>query len=127
VNSHRVDRRLSRQARTGLNLDHYLAAGIRIINSAEPGPDGFPRPPDSEQTEALILVGEKDPLVLLEIPADIQALKAANMELALAWRLHTRTLIMKLFNWGYLVTDFVYLPGSYPRSYYVLSHGEQTL
>jgi hypothetical protein len=31
-----------------------------------------------------------------------------------------------LFEDGYLLTDFVYLPGTQPRSFYVLSHGEST-
>jgi hypothetical protein len=31
-----------------------------------------------------------------------------------------------LFEQGYLVTDFVHLPGTHPRSFYVLSHGEST-
>jgi hypothetical protein len=33
----------------------------------------------------------------------------------------------KLFEDGYLVTDFVYMPGKEPRSYYVMTHGEATL
>ena len=32
-----------------------------------------------------------------------------------------------LFEKGYFVTDFVFLPGVHPRSYYVLSNGESTL
>jgi hypothetical protein len=36
-------------------------------------------------------------------------------------------LFEETFSRGYLVTDFVFLPGSQPRSFYVLSHGESTL
>ena len=63
-------------------------------------------------------------LLLVEIPADFMALKTADRELALAWRLHTRSLFEELFQSGYLVTDSVYLPGTHPRSFYVLTYGE---
>jgi predicted GNAT superfamily acetyltransferase len=67
------------------------------------------------------------PLLLVEIPSDYQALKAVNFDLALHWRLHARGLFEDLFKRGYLVTDFVVLKGTHPRSFYVLSHGESTL
>jgi len=127
VNTHRVNRRLSRHARVQLDLAHFLAAEIRIINPILVGEDGFPRPLDPQKTVALFVNDIADAILLLEIPADFQALKAGNMELALTWRLHTRSLIENLFNQGYLVTDFIYLSEPYPRSFYVLSHGDQTL
>jgi chorismate synthase len=67
------------------------------------------------------------PFLLLEIPADFPALRAEEPDLALEWRLHTRPLFEESFASGYLVTDFVHLAGSQPRSFYVLSHGESTL
>jgi predicted GNAT superfamily acetyltransferase len=45
--------------------------------------------------------------VLIEIPADFQALKAANLALARAWRLHTRALFEAAFDSGYLAVDVV--------------------
>jgi predicted GNAT superfamily acetyltransferase len=66
-------------------------------------------------------------MVLVEIPPDYKRLKDANPNLAVDWRLHTRMVFQDLFENGYLVTDFVYLRGTQPRSYYVLSHGESTL
>ena len=66
----------------------------------------------------------QQPLLLVEIPADFLALKTASQTLALEWRLHTRDLFEALFERGYLVTDFVHLPGTYARSFYVLSYGE---
>jgi predicted GNAT superfamily acetyltransferase len=63
----------------------------------------------------------------VEIPSDFHALKAASTDLAVAWRWHTRGLFTTLFQTGYLVTDFVYLPGTHPRSFYVLTYGESTL
>jgi len=38
-----------------------------------------------------------------------------------------RSLFLELFGQGYLVTDFVHLPGPWPRSFYVLSDGAATL
>ena len=49
------------------------------------------------------------------------------MNLALAWRRHSQKVFETLFFAGYLVTDFVYLPGATPRSFYLLSQGDSTL
>ncbi|MEJ2300928.1 MAG: GNAT family N-acetyltransferase [Anaerolineales bacterium] len=131
VNTKRVERRLSTKARRRLDLAHFLAARAEIINPTKAGEDGWPKPvsasvPDqATRREGLGDQGE-DALLLVEIPADFLALKAANPELALDWRLHSRALFEALFEQGYLVTDFVHLPGAHPRSFYVLSHGEST-
>jgi predicted GNAT superfamily acetyltransferase len=147
VNTKRVNRRLSRRARRRLDLAHYFAAGATIINPTESTPEGWPRslstaaPITLPQPEQLSWSGGTEtgeerredeeerqaPLLLVEIPTDFLAIKEADRELALEWRFHTRTLFQDLFSRGYLVTDFVYLPGSHPRSFYVLSHGESTL
>jgi predicted GNAT superfamily acetyltransferase len=66
-------------------------------------------------------------LLLLEIPANFLEIKRRDPELARRWRLHSRSLFEGLFQMGYLVTDFIYLGGSQPRSFYVLSYGEGTL
>jgi predicted GNAT superfamily acetyltransferase len=54
-------------------------------------------------------------------------LKAANIELAKTWRLYSRTIFELLFHHGYLATELVYLSGTNPRSYYVMSQGDKTL
>ena len=59
--------------------------------------------------------------MLIEIPADFLALKAADPALALRWRLGTRAAFQALFRQGYAVTDFVHEPGSTPRAVYVLT------
>jgi predicted GNAT superfamily acetyltransferase len=66
-------------------------------------------------------------ITLFDIPADYQGMKTADMDLAIEWRLYSRTIFELFFQYGYLVTDMVYLPGSSPRSYYVLSQGDNTL
>lgn len=127
VNTQRVQRRLGKRPRRRLDLAHFLAAGARILNPALENDQGWPAPPASPPDLPSHGAGGNSPLVLLEIPPDFLALKAADAALALAWRMSSRTLFEGLFERGYLVTDFVHLPGRAPRSYYVLSHGESTL
>jgi predicted GNAT superfamily acetyltransferase len=131
VNTKRVERRLSTKARRRLDLAHFLAAGAEIINPTKAGEDGWPKPVSAAIPEQAVSgegMGDQgeDALLLVEIPADFLALKVADPELALDWRLHSRALFEALFAQGYLVTDFIYLPGTHPRSFYVLSHGEST-
>ena len=121
LNSLRVEQRLKRSSRRRLDLNHYLSAGIKIINPARITLQGWPVP------ENITLEDNPRPLTLVEIPSDFLALKASDPDLALEWRLHTRTLFEGLFARGYLATDFIYLPGTRPRSFYVLSHGESKL
>jgi predicted GNAT superfamily acetyltransferase len=124
VNSRRVDRRLSKRARRPLDLAHCLSAGAWIVNPTETA-NGWARPP--EKVVARPTGEDESRLLLVEIPSNFQALRAADPGLALEWRLHTRGLFEDLFARGYLITDFVYLPGGEPRSFYVVSHGESTL
>jgi predicted GNAT superfamily acetyltransferase len=60
------------------------------------------------------IAGER---ALIQIPSDFQSLKAADRELALAWRLHTRALFEEAFAKGYQATDLLIENG---RSYYCL-------
>jgi len=123
VNSHRVNRRLSRRRRNHLDLVHFLSGGAPIFNPAEMDIKGLPLP--VEKTE--LNVGKDLPILLVEIPADFAALKEADIKLAMEWRLHSRSIFEDLFKAGYLVTDFVRSTNFPPRSYYVLIHGETTL
>jgi predicted GNAT superfamily acetyltransferase len=133
VNSKRVIRRLSKRPRLQLDLAHFLAAGVKIINPSHTDGTSWPRPGSvielevSAETLDEEVAGVKEPLALIEIPADFLALKAAEPALSVEWRSHTRALFEDLFQRGYLVTDFIHLPGATPRSFYVLSHGESTL
>jgi predicted GNAT superfamily acetyltransferase len=123
VSSKRVLRRMSKSPRPPLDLAHYLAAGIPIINPTRIRGNELPYP--AELNEIAPFAGHS--LLLVEFPADFLKLKAADRELAIAWRLHTRSLFEELFQSGYLVTDAVYLPGTHPRSFYVMTYGESTL
>jgi len=123
VNSHRVNRRLSRRRRNDLSLAHFLASGAPILNPSEMDVSGIPHP-----VEPVGFSSGKDlPILLVEIPTDFLVLKAADMSLALQWRLHSRVLFEGLFKEGYLVTDFVHTSDHPHRSYYLLIHGETTL
>jgi predicted GNAT superfamily acetyltransferase len=109
-----------------LDLAHFLAAGAKIVNSTHLNEAGWPHPPkDIFQLPAD--ESDQPSFLLVEIPADFLGMKAADAKLALEWRLHTRTIFEDLFLSGYITTDFVFLPGTHPRSYYVLSRGESTL
>ena len=118
-----------------MDLAHYFAAGAQIINPSRMG-DSWARPPEKPWLAASLAerLGEVVPesphlpaMYLLEIPSDFQALREDDVDLALSWRLHVRTLLEDLFERGYIITDFVHLSGENPRSFYVLSHGEKTL
>jgi predicted GNAT superfamily acetyltransferase len=127
VNSQRVKSRLSSLARRQLELPHFLAAGAEIINPSVAGEDHWPHPTKAQLPDDSTRSPSDIPLLLVEIPADFQALRADDLSLALEWRISTRHIFEELFDRGYLVTDFVHQRGNLPRSYYVLSHGESTL
>lgn len=132
VNSSRVRNRMSKQVRRKLDLAHYLAAEVPIINPTRLEDSGLPAPGDMTPTmQKLLEMGpagpEKAPLILIEIPADFQSLRRENLALASIWREHTRQLFESAFEQNYMVTDFIHLPGKTARSFYVLSRGDVTL
>jgi predicted GNAT superfamily acetyltransferase len=73
-------------------------------------------------------------LLLVEIPADFQAIKRKDFELARRWREHTRAIFEELFAAGFMVTDFVTHSSNdqsvndrkdedgWRRSFYLLTH-----
>jgi predicted GNAT superfamily acetyltransferase len=113
--------------RINLDFAHFIAAGAEVINPTQIDGQGWPIPTETISFLSKDTTHNQESLILLvEIPADFLALKEANFELAKDWRLKSRDIFEGLFRTGYLVTDFVHLPGKYPRSYYVFSHGEGT-
>jgi predicted GNAT superfamily acetyltransferase len=115
INTERVRRRLSRRSRPALTIDHYRLAEATLFE-ARREPEPAIRPPQGPPA----LTGN---LLLIEIPFDFLALKAADLSLAQDWRFYTRAVFEEAFATGYLVTDFVHDKG---RSFYVLTHGETT-
>ncbi len=63
-------------------------------------------------------------LVLVEIPADVQTVKEEDMDLARAWRAHTRDVFQHYFDSHYIVTDFTRREDEegHTRCYYVLTY-----
>ena len=116
LNSPRVVRRLNRQARPALTLEHYLAAGASLLE-AQRGRGSSLRPPGG-------LPQLDGSLLLVEIPPDFIAMKAADLPLARDWRFYGREVFETAFAGDYLVTDLIYEDG---HSHYLLTHGEATL
>lgn len=120
VTTSRVTSRIE-ALRPPLDLANFLGAGAQKLNPVVLDEDGLPMPPAE-------FARPEGNLLLVEIPPDFQALKKANIHIAQAWRQHTRDIFEHVFKEGYLVTDFIYLKEErFPRSYYVLSHGESRL
>jgi predicted GNAT superfamily acetyltransferase len=130
INSPRVTRRIGSRPRQSLDLAHFLSAGVEILNPTEIDDNGLPHPKQVELSE---LVDQRPnlpkdkPMLLVEIPSDFMHIKTSRASLALDWRLHSREIFVQLITLGYLVTDFIHLSATNPRSFYVLSHGESTL
>ncbi len=121
VTSKRVERRLSRQSRRRLGLDHFLQADSQVLYRTERTPGGLLRPPERFAP----LEGR---IALVEIPSDFLSLKEADFALARDWRFFSREVFETAFEKGYLVTDFVFERSEEGgRSFYVLTHGESTL
>jgi predicted GNAT superfamily acetyltransferase len=127
VNSRRVNLRLSKQARPQLDLSHYVTANAILLNPSQqknelsiPYSGDFALPYDLES------------ILLIEIPANLQAIKATAPAIALEWRVQCRDLFQSAFAAGYIVTDFIRennqnLQWQHRRCFYVLSHGDSTL
>lgn len=107
IASPRVESRLRGESETTLVSD-LLAAGVPLINP--PIEDRLLRP-----SEKCLPIEEER--LLIQIPANFQSLKAADRDLALAWRLHTRALFEEAFAKGYAAIDFLH---DNERSYYCL-------
>ena len=60
-------------------------------------------------------------MIVVEIPADIQAVKVDNFELAKQWRIYTRELFESVFSQGYVAIGFTSDEAA-RKSYYLLSN-----
>lgn len=116
VTQNRVAARAERKWRP-LRLEALMAGGALLVNESTINEAGLPVPP-------LNYVSRPSNLMLVEIPADFQALKHADFELAQRWRMHTRDIFENMFDSGFVVTDFVphVDEQGHPHSYYLLIH-----
>jgi predicted GNAT superfamily acetyltransferase len=120
LNTHRVERRLSKRPRPSLTLSHLTRVGVHPLYEMETT-NGLPRPPEHVPS----LEGQ---LLAVDIPTDFMALKAADHGLARDWRFFARELFETAFARGYIVTDFAFdRLGEALRSLYILTDGESTL
>jgi predicted GNAT superfamily acetyltransferase len=65
------------------------------------------------------------PLVLVEVPANFQKVKAHDLALARDWRDITRAIFERYFDEGYTVIDFLAPPLVSHRAYYLLVAGQR--
>jgi predicted GNAT superfamily acetyltransferase len=99
VRSQRVEERLgSRHGK--LTLDKALDMGAERANRTELDGRGLLRSEMDDRASGARAF-------LVEIPADFQAIKSADMGLAREWRLQTREIFLECFGAGYVATDFI--------------------
>ncbi len=103
INSAHVERRLARKDAGETAVPEHL-----ILNPVV----GNGRPPHTTKSP-------NEGRHFVQIPANIRTLKAQDMPLAQAWRLHTRQLFTDLFAQNYSITDFIWQHGS---ACYQLTH-----
>ncbi|MFW6096505.1 MAG: GNAT family N-acetyltransferase [Chloroflexota bacterium] len=115
VTGNRAQSRVERQ-RGALSYDQIIAGRAELINEASFEGD-HPVP-----AEAFTKDSERN-LLLVEIPADFQAMKRNDMALAKRWRLHTRAVFEHTFANQFVVTDFARRQDEkgQERAYYVLT------
>lgn len=94
-------------------------AGARLVNEVTPHPhSGLPVSRDCD-------LDLHDPVLLVEIPENVRALKMADLDLARAWRLELRRIFPHYFAQGYRVTGFSRCEhGGVMRPCYVLRKGD---
>lgn len=114
VTGNRVLSRVERQ-RGPLSYEQMIAGRAELVNEASFEGE-YPIPAEG------FLHSERN-LVLVEIPANFQALKRHDMELAKRWRAHTRELFEHYFALQYVATDFALHQDDdeHNRAYYVLT------
>ena len=120
VNSRRVQSRVDK-LRGSLDLANFLGGGAQRIYGTH------------LDSSAVLLPDEEDfnlegAILLAEIPYEIELITERSPQAAQTWRYFSRKVFESAFAQGYIITDFVSLQDEdFPRSYYVLSHGEGTL
>jgi predicted GNAT superfamily acetyltransferase len=108
--------RVARRVKDGWQSPSLAAltqGGAALVNPAQAKGDGRLVPAALRQVEA--------PRILIEVPANFQALKQQDLELAKAWRLHSREAFEMYFSLGYSVGDVLTAEvNSARRAYYLL-------
>ncbi len=106
IAAQRADDHRKNSAAQRQKMEKDLAAAL-AINGLDWG-EKFPRP------SAAILDAEDD-VLSVQVPPNIQAIKAHSIDLASEWRMHTRDIFIAYFAAGYTVGDFISLPANTGR------------
>ncbi len=107
IASQHVSDRLSGVS-TGDSLSALQATGVPIVNPFSL--DQLPAVPPTDYS----IESER---LLIQIPADFQAIRSADITLACSWREHTRALFETALAAGYIAIDLLHEQGN---SYYLL-------
>ena len=118
IASRRIEMRLSRK-RLPLQLHHYLEVDTPIVNPARWDDRDLPV---CQDPIAPLLPNR----FLVEFPADFQAVRRTDNGLAIAWRLHLRSICEAAFAAGFTVLDYVRTPEAPWRSFYVMQQIESS-
>lgn len=118
----RTETRLTRN-RPPLKLQHYVEVGTPIVNAVQWDDRDLPVCPTPIELPAT-------DRFLVEFPANFQSIRRADRELAVAWRLHLRSICQSAFASGYTVIDYVHEPvhesGPRARSFYIMQRLESS-
>ncbi len=118
VRTQRVAQRL-KSGGAKLTLKEVLDRGAVQVNRTELDERGFLRNVALERKPSA-------EMLLVEIPADIQAIKKADMNLAREWRAQTREIFEDCFGAGYVATEFISeVQGGQRRNFYLLQRDFQ--
>ena len=112
IASRRIETRLTRH-RPPLQLRHYLDVAAPIINVVLWNARDLPVCRDPIELPS-------SDRFLVEFPADFQAIRRADNALAVAWRVHLRSICEAAFASGYTIIDCIHEPGPRARSFYVM-------
>lgn len=118
IDTPRVQKRIADESR--LTMKHYQDGGIISINTLKASSSGFLEP-ERDRMDWLTDPEARPNMTLFEIPVDFQRIRKDAPDLALQWRLYTRTIFSLFFSHHYIITDYQYVAGETPRAYYVLS------
>lgn len=115
ISSPRVEAKLRGESALS-SASALMAEGVPLVN---PPVAGEPLRPSTTAVAPTAMAEEER--ILVQIPSDFQSLKAADRNLALEWRLHTRALFEAAFAKGYEATDLLVEGG---RSYHLLEQNQ---
>lgn len=117
LTSPRVTDRIAHPRAPDPDADTTLLANTPIISAMMR--NTLPYPSEDSSAQLLQMSENGIPHILVQIPSDFQAIKAADLSLAQTWRQHTRHLFSTAFAHGYATVDMISMEH---HCYYLLEH-----